>query len=375
MNSKENKLLGISIVIATRGRVRLVESLLQSLQVARSQFEGKHEVIVVDDSPESDSQELATLCEQYQATFVTCGPNVTLKRNHGAGLAQFDILLFLDSDCVATPQLLCEHEKYYHNPDIGSVLGLLEFVGPDSWFWKAIQLTPYVMPFDFPKFMKDAPWGPSANLSVRREIFQNVGGFDETFPARPGGEDVDLGLRMNKAEYRIRCNSDAVVYHSKETWIPLGSMCRRLLDWGIAECYLMERHPDRIVTTLPRKSLIYLTTIALTCTLALLTGKRELTFILPVWIMTDLFLQSILQLAWAGRSLKQLPQQFVALLLVFVNELGIVGGLIRRRQWRYWTSQMLYTPGQMEGEWHFGGSKMWGLFLGIWFLLGLVLLL
>jgi len=374
MSVEENKTLGVSVVVATRGRIHLVGKLLQSLQVARSQFHGKQEVIVVDDSLDSEAEQLATLCTQYNAKLLTQGPNVTIKRNYGAEFAQYDILLFLDSDCAATPQLLGEHERYYHNPDIGAVLGLLEFVGPDSWFWKAIQLTPFVMPFNFPKFMEDAPWGPSANLSVRRDVFQAIQGFDETFPQRPGGEDVDLGLRVAKAGYRIRCNPNAVAHHSKETWIPVRTMCHRLFHWGIAECFLMERHPDQVVTTLPRKSLVFTTTAWLMFVLALLTGKWRLVAIFPLWVVTDILLQATLQLLWAGHSLSQLLQQFVAVLLVLVNELGMVRELIRRRRWRYWTSQMLYTPGQMEGEWHFGGSKMWGLFFGIWFLLGLILI-
>lgn len=375
MSIEENTTLGVSVVIATRGRVRLVEELLQSLQSARTQFHGKQEVIVIDDSPEGESEQIASLCTQYDARLLIRGPKVTVKRNYGAKFAQYEILLFLDSDCVATPQLLINHERHYHSPEVGAVLGLLEFVGPDSWFWQAIRLTPFIMPFEFPKLMQDAPWGPSANLSVRRDVFQAIQGFDETFPQRPGGEDVDLGLRITKTGHRIRCAPDAVSYHSKETWVPVGAMCRRLFHWGIAECYLMERHPDRVVTTLPRKSLVYMVTTWLVFGVALLTGRWQLLAILPLWAVADILVQAVLQLLWARRSFSHLHQQFVAILLVLVNELGMVKELIRRRQWRYWTSQMLYTYGQMEGEWHFGGSKMWGLFFSIWILLGAFLIL
>lgn len=372
MSTEENKTLGISVVIATRGRIHLVESLLKSLQVSRSQFPGRHEIIVVDDSSESDAKRLFAICHQYDAEMVPQGPNVTTKRNYGARLAQYDIALFLDSDCVATPQLLCEHEGCYHDPEVGAVLGLLEFVGPDSFFWKAIQLTPFVIPFDFPKVLEHAPWGPSANLSVRKDVFQTIQGFDETFPQRPGGEDVDLGLRIAKAGYSIHCNLNAVAYHSKDTWIPVRTMCHRLFHWGVAECFLMERHPNRVVTTLPRKSLVFTATALLMFVLALLTGKWWLVAFFPLWVVTDVLLQATLQLLWAGRPLSQLLQQFVAVFLVLVNELGMVRELTRRRRWRYWTSQMLYTPGQMEGEWHFGGSKMWASFVSIWILILLV---
>lgn len=374
MTIEENKMFDISVVIATRGRVHLVEKLLQSLQVAYSQFDGKYEIIIVDDSSENDARQLATICTKYNAFMLTYGPKVTAKRNYGAELAKHEIILFLDSDCVATPQLFCEHERCYHDAKVGAVLGLLEFVGPDTGFWKAIQLTPFVMPFDFPRLMGDAPWGPTANLSVKKSVFHETRGFDDTFPQKPGGEDVDFGLRVVKAGYRIQCSARALVYHTKETWIPVKPMYQRLYHWGIAECYLMDRHPDLLVPALPRKSLLYVITACLMLAMALLSGKWWLAAVFPLWVTADLFIQTTLQILWAGRSLKTLLTQFVALLLVMTNELGMVSEIVRHRRWRYLTLQMLYTPSQMEGEWYYGGSKMWANFVSILILMVLVLL-
>ena len=44
------ELNGISVVIATKGRVKLLGDLLESVYLARLNFPGKSEVIIVDDS-------------------------------------------------------------------------------------------------------------------------------------------------------------------------------------------------------------------------------------------------------------------------------------------------------------------------------------
>ena len=49
---------GISVVIATKGRVKLLGDLSKSVYVARSNISGKSEVIIVDDSSEQDVIEI-----------------------------------------------------------------------------------------------------------------------------------------------------------------------------------------------------------------------------------------------------------------------------------------------------------------------------
>jgi GT2 family glycosyltransferase len=51
-----------------------------------------------------------------------------------------------------------------------------------------------------------------ANLAVRRRWYDDVGGFDTSF-RYPGGEDYDLGLRIQQASGKIEFLEDAVVHH------------------------------------------------------------------------------------------------------------------------------------------------------------------
>jgi glycosyltransferase involved in cell wall biosynthesis len=109
---------GISIVVATKGRVQLLGELLQSIYRARQKYQGESETIIVDDSNEKDSQEIKVLCNKYDAKMTFFTPSVAGKRNHGAKLAKYNIILFLDSDCIATENLL--EEQYFKMSSIAT---------------------------------------------------------------------------------------------------------------------------------------------------------------------------------------------------------------------------------------------------------------
>lgn len=63
-------------------------------------------------------------------------------------------------------------------------------------------------------------WSAPKNLSVtfligfcmvvRREALEKAGGIDDT---APGGDDIDLSIRLRDAGYRLVCYKDAFIYH------------------------------------------------------------------------------------------------------------------------------------------------------------------
>ena len=63
----------------------------------------------------------------------------------------------------------------------------------------------------------DCYW--SANLAVRREFFEGIGGFDEDFP-QAGGEDLELAHRFRTCGARTSFCTDAIVNHPPHvmTW-------------------------------------------------------------------------------------------------------------------------------------------------------------
>ncbi len=69
------ELNGISIVIATKGRVNLLEELLESVAVARENFSGPSEVLLIDDSNAEDVRQIDLACGKYDARRIEFGPD------------------------------------------------------------------------------------------------------------------------------------------------------------------------------------------------------------------------------------------------------------------------------------------------------------
>lgn len=326
----------------------MLEELLASLDVARAEYAGESEVILVDDSCPEDREAILASCGRHDARLVEFGPSVSAKRNRGVEESRFEIVLLLDSDCLATPRLICEHAGCYEDPSVGAVAGLLEFSGPDTWFWKAIANSQFVVCFDFPRWMLSVPWTPTANCSVRRDLFLEHGGFDPGFPDKPGGEDVDLGLRITQAGWEMRCRPEALVYHQKKTWIPVKAMVSRLWNYGSADCYLMERHPDLTLPCYPRATVI-VALVALACLVSCVAcASLAPMAALPAYLLADIVLVAALMQRYESRKVSFL-QQCVIQLLILDNELGFAWRCARRRKLRFLGLQLVYFDGQAVG--------------------------
>ena len=350
---------GISIVIATKGRVKLLGDLLESVYTARSNFNGDSEVILVDDSSEKDVIEIEAMCKKYDAQRIEFGPSVAEKRNVGARNAKYDIVMFLDSDCIATPNLLNEHYKLYTDDHVGGVAGLLEFVGEDTWFWKSVEKSPFVICFGFPRWMQEVPWTPTANCSVRKEIFEMVGGFDRSFPDKPGGEDVDMGLRITKKGYVFKCTKEGLVYHSKKTWIPVKAMFKRLWHYGAANYYLADKHPDYVMRIMPRKTMLYLVGIIAILFSSIIKMNPMLLFMIPAWLVVDISLTSIFFNTFASYKSTDFLHQFVVQLLILDNELGYVVKCLQKGKPSYIANDVVYFDGQLDGFLDNGAIAVW----------------
>jgi hypothetical protein len=81
----------------------------------------------------------------------------------------------------------------------------------------------------------------TANVSAKRQLMQEAGGFEESFP-RAAHEDIDLGLRLEKRGMRLAYDAHAVVEH----WHPLDlerAIVRLYVD-GESLATFVNRHPE-----------------------------------------------------------------------------------------------------------------------------------
>lgn len=131
-------------------------------------------------------------------------------RNIGVEAARGEVLCFIDADCVASPEWLSVLLSRYDDKSVHVVGGAVEFRRDCYW-----SLADNVSMFH--RYMTKSPGStraqlPSLNLSARRWVFDEVGGFDERYP-RAAGEDADLTIRIRNAGITLNFEPRAIVYH------------------------------------------------------------------------------------------------------------------------------------------------------------------
>jgi len=113
-------------------------------------------------------------------------------RNAGAAACGHDVLLFCDADDAVGPGWVRAMAAEVARSGLcGSPMRVEWDVCP-SW------ARPFYAPDDaasVEEFHGVVPFVVSASLGISRELFDAVGGFDESFPGA-GGEEVDLSLRL-----------------------------------------------------------------------------------------------------------------------------------------------------------------------------------
>lgn len=237
---------GISVVTPTLGNPGLVEDLLKSTAVAGQTSGVPWEHIIVDSTPGEEGRQIAQACERHGASYVWGPDRVGAKRNAGARRAAHDVIVFVDSDCTVIPEFFTAHlERYQGGPDIGGVAGPTDMHGPDSFALRVLRRAKqYNHCYAWPRRYDEVGWSTTSNLSVRAAVFSEIGGFDEHTLTIVGGEDVDLGVRIRKAGYRIVTSDRAVVQHTTTTATSLRRVARRVFVYGQADGWLCGRHPD-----------------------------------------------------------------------------------------------------------------------------------
>ena len=317
---------GFSVVIPTQGRVALVNVLLKSLNIARDHYSGKVEILIVDDTPEPDNHHIAQLCVDWGAIYIPGEASVRAKRNMGVQLASQDIILFVDSDCEVLPDIFVEHAKCYLEDDSGQIgggVGITEFIGEDCWMWEVIEHTQFLNAFSFSKRMAYAPWATCSNTSFLREAFLKVGGFDTEFPFNLGGDDVDLGIRMNLAGFLLKCNPAAKVTHTRSTWLKFIDIVRRAFRWGSMDVHLyFRKHISYTTLGMPKFGHILLLFTLITI-IAVLVFQNLWLLLLPfVWGILVLLIRSIFTVLCTKKNGRFIPIEFTADLLGLFFEAG-----------------------------------------------------
>lgn len=201
---------GISIVIPVKNNQQGITTLLKSFKQTLNEAELPREVIIIDNNSSpaillpKDSFNL-----DFKVHLLKCKkPGPAAARNIGAKKAKGEWLLFIDSDCLCTPQLIQGYRKA--DPRAIAYQGSTTINSPDAlsryYISQNIHEPPAVN--GSPKYLV------TANVLIQKNAFDNIGGFNENFKLA-GGEDIELSLRLKKYG-KIVYAPQSIVVHSFE---------------------------------------------------------------------------------------------------------------------------------------------------------------
>ncbi len=290
--------MDFSIVIPTWNRAELVEPLLESLYRERQRYQqGSTEVLIVDSSEGSEKESIVRSCEKYDARYIQGVDSVRKKRNMGIRAAQYDTILFIDSDVTVEQGLLDEYVEAYKNPykvKLGGVLGYTEFTGEKTFWWKMLERTNMVDSFSFARNYPFHSWTIGNNVSFKKSVLEEIGMFEENFPFKLGGDDLDMTYRVTKAGYMIGSAPNAVTYHSRKTWNCYKAVHDRAKRWGTMENFIVKRHPELYQKVIPKSYLLETIVLLVMALLSLAVKSLWPVVIAGAWIVLNWIIDYVL---------------------------------------------------------------------------------
>jgi glycosyltransferase involved in cell wall biosynthesis len=238
----------VSALICTRNRPKLIEKAVRSLLDASADAE--LEVIVVDQSPNSDTQ--AALARWHDDPRLiyrrsgSVGKGVGL--NEGLKLARGDTLVLTDDDCEVPHAWARDMANVLERrPRVAIAFCNVVPVPHDSnaGYVPAYERAHSRLLSSLSELRHGL--GLGAGMAIRREVAVSLGGFDELFGpgARfPSGDEWDISIRVLASGWQIYETHELAVVHDgfrsfaesrahvRRDWIALGAVCAKAVRVG-----------------------------------------------------------------------------------------------------------------------------------------------
>jgi GT2 family glycosyltransferase len=207
----------VSVIIITRNRAKILADCLECLA---KQSYLDFETVVIDSSDNYETRDLLASLPKVRYLSIWDGRNnMPAARNLGISNAFGDIVAFIDDDSMVFPGWLENIVSGYSVDKIGGVGGrtidsYLKVDENDTRIGKSLPDGTVVQNFSrdisSPIFVD---WIIGCNMSFRRSILNDLGGFDQNYGGNNSYEDIDMGTRVRKAGYELVLVPTAVVEH------------------------------------------------------------------------------------------------------------------------------------------------------------------
>ncbi len=188
----------LSVITPTHDRMAMLERALAALE--GQTFQDFELVVAVDGSTDGTVAMLEAFRRRAAFTVVVvvlAQGGQARARNAAIRAASGQVVVFMDDDLVLEPQTLARHAAFHEVYPNDIAVGPVTNASDGRVDWPRV-----------PTWMNLT----GMNVSVSRAALLEVGSFDETFSGY-GGEDLDLGIRLERGGHKYRRLADAGSLH------------------------------------------------------------------------------------------------------------------------------------------------------------------
>jgi len=203
------------------------------------------ELVLVADGNDKLCARLREDYSDHPDAIVHCNEeNVGLleSRNNGAGVATGDVVAFLDDDAVADEEWVTELVAVYETHDVPAVGGRMtpawvagrpDFL-PAEFYWLVGVTHRGYGPDGDPEAAGEVRNTFGSNISFRREVFLELGGFETEI----GGRQGDANLQGGETEL---CARMADEYGHGVYYTPDATVAHKVFDYRTEPGWLLDR--------------------------------------------------------------------------------------------------------------------------------------
>ena len=229
----------ISIIIPAYNAAETLPDCLAGLK-AQTLGPADYEIIIVDDG---STDQTAQLAHQAGVRVVSqANGGAAAARNYGAQIAQGELLLFTDADCIPTPNWAAAMSAPFTDPTIAGAKGAYRTKQAELTA-RFVQLE-YQDKYDRMAGLAAIDFVDTYSAAYRREVFLALGGFDTTFPGA-SVEDQEFSFRLTEAGHRLVFVPQAIVWHRHDRTV--AEYARRKYFIGYWKPLVVQRHPTKLI--------------------------------------------------------------------------------------------------------------------------------
>jgi len=202
----------VSVIIPSYNSENTIEKCIRAL--INQSYKGKYEIILADSSDDNTQQIVKQKFPAVKLITFDKKTDPGTARNTAVKMSKGELILFIDSDCIAAPDWI---EKYagLHSQTDHAAIGGGVFNGNNPR--NQVAWAGYLA--EFREYIPERAEGevehiPTCNISYKAAVFKSLPGFNPDYYPQ---EDLEFNYRLRKSGHRIWFCPDINVYHNHRT--------------------------------------------------------------------------------------------------------------------------------------------------------------